>query len=73
MIARSRFDPNEPIGFIVQLEKATDPDTFWPVGIFNRGLKKRLEVNYYWKVPHTRLVQKIDKALSRYKDEFSGE
>jgi hypothetical protein len=69
MIARNRFDPNEPIGFIIQLEKAGDPDTFWPRSIFKRSQKKRLEVHYYWKVSHTRLVQKIDRALSRYNEE----
>lgn len=70
MVARNRFDPDEPIGFIIQLAKADDPDTFWPRGIFKRAEKKRLEVHYYWQVPHTRLVQKIDKALSRFKDEL---
>jgi hypothetical protein len=65
IIARSRFDPDEPIGFIIKLLDADDPDTFWPKGVFGKRHRKRLDVPYYWKLPHGRLVEKIRDALSR--------
>lgn len=74
-VARHRFDPNEPIGFIIQLVDARDPDTFWPRGIIKRFKStpgKRIEVDYYWKLPHRRLVEKITKALSRCPDESAA-
>jgi hypothetical protein len=67
LIAQRRFDPNEPIGFIIKLIDADDPDTSWPRGLFKSAPHKRLDVHYYWKLPHARLVQKIDAALVRYK------
>ncbi len=69
MVARRRFDPNEPIGFIIKLADADDPDTFWPKKFFGGGINKRLDVPYYWKVKHDRLVQKIAKALARYEED----
>jgi hypothetical protein len=64
-VARSRFNPHEPIGFIIQLAHAHDPDTIWPRGLFAREQLKRVDVNYYWKVPHKKLVDRICKALAR--------
>jgi hypothetical protein len=66
MMARSRFDPDEPVGLVIKLRDAQDPDTFWPRGIFRRDPRKRLDVHYYWQLPHGQLVEKIAKALSRY-------
>ncbi len=64
-VARSRFNPHEPIGFIIKLSDADDPDTFWPRGLFARKQIKRLDVHYYWKLPHKKLVDKIRRALPR--------
>jgi hypothetical protein len=66
-LAQSRFDPNEPIGFVIRLADGRDPDTFWPRGFFQRGQIKRLELHYYWKLPHGRLVEKIAKAVACHK------
>ena len=69
LIARSRFNPNESIGFVIKLADGGDPDTFWPKGFFKKQQKKRLEVLYYWKLPHDRLVEKIAKAAARHNAE----
>jgi hypothetical protein len=66
-IAQSRFDPNEPIGFVIKLADGDDPDTSWSKGFFQKGQRKRLELDYYWKLPHGRLVEKIANALARHK------
>jgi hypothetical protein len=66
MMARSRFDPDEPVGLVIKLRDAQDPNTFWPRGIFRRGPRKRLDVHDSWKLPHGQLVEKIGKALARY-------
>ena len=66
-IARSRFKPDEPIGFVIRITDPEDPDTFWPKGFFKRKNPKRIEVRYYWKSPHPAIVQKVSAALSRYK------
>jgi hypothetical protein len=68
LVAQSRFDPNETIGFVIRLADGDDPDTFWPKGFFGKAPKKRLEVFHYWKVPHDRLVEKIAKAAARHKE-----
>ncbi len=73
MIARSRFDPNEPIGFIIKLFDADDTDTSWPKGLFRKDLRKQIDVGYYWKLPHRKLVDRIDKALTRYEEESRHE
>jgi hypothetical protein len=65
--AQSRFDPNESIGFVIKLADDRDPDTFWPKGFFQKDQKKRLEVRYYWKLSHGRLVEKIANAVARHK------
>jgi hypothetical protein len=67
MVAQSRFDPNESIGIVIKLADGSDPDTFWPKGLFKKAQKKRLEVDYYWKLPHGKLVEKIAKAVERHK------
>jgi hypothetical protein len=69
-IARSRFKPDEPIGFIIRVADPDDPDMFWPKGFFKRKNPKRIEVRYYWKSPHPALVQKVSTALSRYQSQF---
>ncbi len=66
-IAQSRFDPNESIGFVIKLADGSDPDTSWPKGFFQKEQKKRLEVHYYWKLSHGRLVEKIASAVARHK------
>jgi hypothetical protein len=71
LIAQSRFNPDEPIGFIIKLATDRDPDTFWPRGYFQKSQKKRIEVAYYWTVPHDRLVEKIDSAVARHKKQTS--
>jgi hypothetical protein len=71
LIAQSRFDPNESIGFVIRLADSNDPDTFWPKGIFGKQQKKRLEVHYYWRLPHDRLVEKIASAVARHKKRIS--
>ena len=67
MVARSRFKPDEPIGFIIRVADPDDPDMFWPKGFFKRKNPKRIEVRYFWKSPHPAIVQKVSTALSRYK------
>ena len=71
-LAQSRFDPDESIGFVIRLADASDPDTAWPKGFFKKDQKKRLEVHYYWKQPHGRLVEKIAKAVARHKKQITG-
>ncbi len=67
LIAQSRFDPDESIGFVIKLVDSSDPDTTWPKGFFRKDPKKRLEVDYYWKLSHGRLVEKIASAVARHK------
>lgn len=71
LIAQSRFNPDESIGFVIKLAKDRDPDTFWPRGYFQKNQKKRIEVAYYWKLPHERLVEKIASAVARHKKQIS--
>jgi hypothetical protein len=66
-IARSRFKPDEPIGFIIRVADPDDPEMVWPKGFFKRKNPKRIEVRYFWKSPHPAIVQKVSAALSRYK------
>jgi hypothetical protein len=68
LIAQSRFDPNEPVGFIIKLVDADSPDTYWPRAFFKSPPHKQLDVLYHWRIPHPRLVKKIEAALARYKD-----
>jgi hypothetical protein len=66
-VAQSRFDPDESIGFVIQLADSKDPDTLWPKSIFKKAHKKRLEVDYYWIMSHERLVEKITQAVASHK------
>jgi hypothetical protein len=72
LIASRRFNPHEPIGIIIKLVKAHDPDTFWPQGWFRKADTKQIEALYIWKLPHPRLVDKISKALDRYSERNTG-
>lgn len=67
IIARSRFDPDESIAFVIRLSRADDPNTFWPRGFFQAAKRKRLDVHYSWELSHAGLVQKIAAAFSRFK------
>jgi hypothetical protein len=67
LVAQSRFDPNESIGFVIKLEDGGDPDTFWPKPLFKKAQKRRLEVDDSWTLPHGQLVEKISKAAARHK------
>ncbi len=72
LIARSRFDPDEPVGFVIRLADGRDPDTSWPRSIFKKAPTRRIEVRYFWKLLHRRLVEKIARALARHKDKSAG-
>ena len=72
LIAKSRFDPDEPIGFVIRLADADDPDTFWPRRLFGKAQRKRLEVLDYWRLPHGKLVEKIARAAARHRGETTG-
>ncbi len=67
MAARARFNPDESVGFIIRLTSGNDPGTFWPKGFFRPNKKTRLDVHYFWELPHGELVERIMKEVKRYR------